>query len=204
MNNKTVVVILFIALLLIAFIVFFEKGTMSTGERNERRNHLFVDYKVDAVERFTITNTAGDTVEVTRGTNSLTGVNQWTINAPAPLDTEPSEVQSVLSALDYVLKSRTVQGADNITAPKYGLGQPRIRGAFTVKGQTVSFRIGGDTQDDKVYLAVDGVAEEIYVVDREFFTSLNKTARNNWKKIRILTSQQPSPGGDIGEVFPLL
>jgi hypothetical protein len=202
MKNKTVAIILSVAVLLLAFIAFLEKGTMSTNELDKRQNHVFVEYASDDVERFEIKKASGKAVEVTTSEDGLTGQKKWSINAPVPLEADPAEVQTVLSAIDYVLKERTVQGKAQIKDPKFGFDHPRVSASFTIRGVTNSFRIGGDARDDKVYLVVDHRADELYAVDKEFFESMNKTrddlrskkivpALQNAKRIEIIRPDNP-------------
>ncbi len=186
MKNKTAAVIFSIAVLLLAFIVFLEKGTMSTSERDERQKHVFVEYVADRVERFEITNAASQTVTVEATGDVLTDQKKWTITSPLRLDADPSEIQTILSAMDYVLKERTVQGKGRANDPKYGLEKPRILAAFTANGVTTSFRIGGNAQGNKVYLALEQTTDELYAVDKEFFESMNKT-RDDLRSKKIVS-----------------
>jgi hypothetical protein len=192
MKNKTVGIILSLAVLLLAFIVFLEKGTMSTSELDKRQNHVFVDYESNEVERFEIKNTTGKAVEVTASEDGVTGQRKWSISSPAPLDADPSEVQTILSAIDYILKERTVQGSEKIEDPKFGFDHPRVSVSFTAGGVTNSFRIGGDAPGDKVYLVVDRTADEFYAVDKEFYESMNKTRDDLRSKKLVAPSLQNS------------
>jgi hypothetical protein len=174
MRNRTVVVVLVLALLLVGFIVLFERDMMTTSEIEERRNNVFKHFKRDLVESLTVRGAGGEEISVERAAADETAEEKWRITSPKVLDADDSEVRSILSAIDYLLIGRTVKGKDTKSDARFGLSNPRVKASFTIRKKKTSFGIGSDATGDKVYVAVDGDEEEIFAVDKEFLGSLDK------------------------------
>jgi hypothetical protein len=174
MRNRTVLIVLAIAVLLLAFIVFFERDTMTTDELAGRQDRVFVEFRRELVERIAIVGTAGIEVAVERTAGSGEEAAQWRIVSPLEVDADESAVRGVLGAIDFLLKDRTVTGADVAADPRYGLNAPRVKGSYTIGGRAVGFSIGADSNDgQKVYVALDDHPDEFYAVEREFFESID-------------------------------
>lgn len=175
MSNRTVIIVLGAALALLAFIVLFERDTMTTDERESRADRAFPGFRRDFVERLTIAGTAGEQLELERVAGAEDGGEEWRIVKPRALGADGTAVRALLSSLDYLIKERTVREPGALEDPRYGLAAPRVKASFTIRGQTTAFRIGADTKDEKVYLALDDGAGELHAVDREVLEALDVT-----------------------------
>jgi hypothetical protein len=174
MQNRTVLIILGLAVALLAFILLFERETMTTDELAGRKDRVFVAFDREAVERLTLQGTDGQRVELERVNADESGEDAWKIVAPRALPADGSAVRGALSAIDFLIKDRTVEGENVATDARYGLAEPRVEGTFTVRGTTTGFRVGAASQDgQKVYVALAGVPTELYAVERDFFDSIN-------------------------------
>jgi hypothetical protein len=175
MHNKTVIVILAVAALLVGFIFLFERGSMTTSEKMARKGRVFTEFRKDAVSRLEITRQGQSPVVVERDMiQKELDEERWDITAPRELKADDTEVRQVLSAIDYLLADRAVQGKDKTTDPALGLAKPRLEAAFTIGGKTTTFRIGGDARGEKVYLATDSAPDTVYAVNADFLESLDK------------------------------
>ncbi len=175
MSNRTVVIILSLAVVMMAFILFFERDTMTTDQRMGRKNRVFVKYVQEQVEGLSLRNTNGEEIVIERrGESTDTSQPKWHLTAPRELPADKDQVTAVLSALDYLMRERTVSGKEVAGEAKYGLKTPRLKGAFTIRGRTTGFAIGADAPGEKIYLGLDDRPDELYAVDRSFFKSMDK------------------------------
>ncbi|MDJ0765502.1 MAG: DUF4340 domain-containing protein [Myxococcota bacterium] len=188
MKNRTVIIVLLTAALLLGFIFFFERDTMTTSERKERADRVFKAFKRDAVDAMTIRGTDGGEVSLERVKDTeAIGEEQWNIIAPTPLDADSAEVRSVLSAIDYLIVGRTVRGKEHRNDARYGLTSPRVTASFSIRGRTVSFGLGAQAADKSVYLAIDGEEDAFYAVEKEFLEAMDKSLSDLRSK-KLVTS----------------
>ncbi len=186
MRNKTVIVILSVAALLVGFIFFFERDSMTTSERLEREERVFDSFMRDRVESISIEGTGGGKVVVKRTPDPEGGdLDHYTITHPKNLEVDNAEVRSIVSALDYLIALRTIEGKDERNQERYGLKTPRLKGSFTVGGKETSFIVGGNAEGDAVYLAVEGRDDAFYAVDEAFLESVDKGTDDLRSKILI-------------------
>ncbi|MDD5307384.1 MAG: DUF4340 domain-containing protein [Deltaproteobacteria bacterium] len=175
MGNRTAIILLGVALALAAFIFFFERGSMTTDERAERRNRVFSEFRRDKVEALSVTGAGGVRISLERLPSAVEGAEaEFQITEPMKVKADATEVGALEGAIDYLLRDRTVKDANALSNARFGLVRPRLSGSFTINGKTTSFKVGGDAEGDKVYLAVDGAPGEVYAVDKEFLKSMDK------------------------------
>ncbi len=193
MKNRTTIIILAVAVLLVAFIYLFERDTMTTSERKERKGRVFTSLRRDHVDGLSIRGTGGKEVVLEKiAAPDTEGEKQWKVVSPRKLDADDSEVRAVLSAIDFLLANRKIEGSKRRAEDQYGLGSPRLQASFTIRGEKTSFGIGADAQGDKVYLGIDGDKETFFAVDDDFLESMDKSL-NDLRSKKLVSS-------DIAEV----
>ncbi len=178
MKNRTAIAILLVAAGLMAFIFLFERGSMTTSEREGRTGRVFVDFQRDAVTALTIRGSGGVRVSLERrtgGTGDPVAEESWVITGPErELTADPGSVRQVLSAIDFLLEDRVVREPGALENPSFGLAEPRVEVSFTARGLTTSFKVGADAPGDKLYLVVEG-REEVVVADHGFLAEVDKS-----------------------------
>ena len=175
MKNRTVVVVVCIALVLFAFIYFIDSDTMTSGELESRADRVFYKFKRELVDSLTVTGSGGQKIMIERVPTSDAGGEEWIITEPGKHLADGAQVRAVLSAIDFLLKGRIVKGAGEIDKPKYGLEDPVVSCGFTMRGTTTIFRIGAkDSSGEKVYLALGGETDAFYAVEVDFLESIDK------------------------------
>ena len=177
MSNRTVIALVAIAAALFAFIYFYDRDQMTTGELEGRKDRVFVEFKIDLVDSVELQGGSGQKITLVRAAKAEGGVadDEWRIEAPRALAADGAAVREVLSALDFLVKKRVVRGAGERDKPQYGLKKPAVSASFTMGGVKTSFMVGsGEGSGETVYLAVDGRPEELYAVEKELRDSLDK------------------------------
>ncbi|MEM9071163.1 MAG: DUF4340 domain-containing protein [Myxococcota bacterium] len=169
--KRTNLVLAAVAASLFAFIVFYEKDTLSSGELEETRNQLlprFVRARVDqmVIER------EGERLEIVRereDPEDLLGT--WRMSAPIDALADDDAVGSALSAVQYASARRTLEDVSEEDASRYGLTEPRLRASFTIANESTEIRFGADDPTASgVYMQV-GAA--VHVVGRDVFEALD-------------------------------
>ncbi len=176
MKNRTAIAILAVAAAMAAYILLFERETMTTDELESRSDRVFVELRREQVDRIELKGSSGRTFELERLSRAEEGEERWTLSAgERRLDADTTAVRSLLSAIDFLLVDRTVREPGAARSARFGLKEPRLEAEFTARGETTSFRIGGEAEGGDVYLALEGRDDEIYAVEAEFLDSMDKT-----------------------------
>ncbi|MBN2716148.1 MAG: DUF4340 domain-containing protein [Deltaproteobacteria bacterium] len=172
MKNKTVVIILSVSLLLFIYIYFVDGRFMSTDEKKSRAENVFGTLRADQIDTIALETPKGKlTLKATKASPGTEAV--WHITAPKSFVADDTEVQSLVSAMDFLIYSRVVE--DNLHDKRFGLNTPRIKGTAGFGENSVSFAIGADTPDgDGVYISVDSDKDRFYVVSTDFLSAMNK------------------------------
>jgi hypothetical protein len=176
-SNRTVIVIVAVAAALFAFITFYDRDRMTTGELEGRKDRVFVEFRIDLVDALELQGGSGQKITLVRKAEAggAGGEDEWRIEAPRALAADGAAVREVLSALDFLVKKRVVLGAGERDKPQYGLKTPAVTAAFTMLGVKTSFAVGSaEGSGETVYLAVDGRADELYAVEKDLRDSLDK------------------------------
>jgi uncharacterized protein DUF4340 len=174
-KNRTVIVVVCIALALFAFIYFIDSDSMTSGELESRADRVFYKFKRELVDSLTVTGSDGAKIVIERVPTSDAGGEEWIITEPGKHLADGAQVRAVLSAIDFLIKGRIINSAGEIDKPKYGLADPVVSCGFTMRGTTTTFRIGVvDSSGEKVYLALGGEGDTFYAVEADFLESLDK------------------------------
>ncbi len=175
MKNRTVIVVVCIALALFAFIYLIDSDLMTSGELESRADRVFYKFKRELVDNLMVTGSSGQKVVIERVPKSDAGSGEWMITGPGKQLADGAQVRSILSAVDFLIKERIINDTGEIDKPKYGLEDPAVSCSFTMRGTTTTFRIGAvDSSEEKVYLALGGEGDTFYAVDADFLESLDK------------------------------
>ncbi|MCB9615367.1 MAG: DUF4340 domain-containing protein [Sandaracinus sp.] len=163
-----------IALALFAFIVLYERQTMSTAELRGARNQLlerFVRTRVDGVE---IERDGEVVASLRREREEGDMLGTWRVVAPFEAAADDDAVSSMLGAVQYAAARRTLEDTDAADLERFGLTQPRLVARFQVANETLEVRFGGDDPTGAgVYMATD---EVVHVVGRDVFEALDHDA----------------------------
>lgn len=197
MSNKTVIGILVVAAALTAFIFFFERGSLSTSELNERRSRVFTEYKRERIDQISLKHISGGEVTLEKTVSAKDPDGQWSIVKPKALKADQTEVSALLSSLDYLLADRGVAAEKNLEDSRFGFDAPRIKGSFSLLGKVTTFEIGADAEGEKVYIHTSQAKDTIFAVNEDILTSLDKSV-NDLRAKRLV--QDDLNAADVVEV----
>jgi Domain of unknown function (DUF4340) len=171
---RTSIVLAVVAAALLAFIVFFERGTVSQGERDLRKGSVIDGFVRERTERVELQR-KGVTTVLVRKADVVTGLElgSWHVEAPFSAKADQEAVDSVLSALEWINPRRRLSDLSAEDIRQFGFDKPRYRMQLLVGRERIGFSIGVDSPDGAgVYLRVDGV-DKAYVVTKDLLEALN-------------------------------
>ena len=173
MKNKTVLIILSVSVLLFLYIFLVDKQLMSTDEKKARAENVFVTLRADQVNKIELETPKGKIV-LESGSAVPGETPTWRITSPKSLRADGTEVQALISAMDFLIYNREVK--ENPSDKKFGFQTPRVKGTAWFKGNHITFAIGADAPDgDGVYVSVESEKNRFFVVSADFLSAMNKS-----------------------------
>jgi hypothetical protein len=148
---------------LVAYIVVAERGQPSSHEVDKRKGRLFPSWDGLQTSKIELVHPKGTIMLVREGDASL----DYKLASAGDVQADPGVIDRLVSLFDFGIPIRTLDG------PPKDFGTERVHGSFTVRGQTVTFALGGPapTPEGASYLKVDA---KYHVVNRDFATDLER------------------------------
>jgi len=161
-----------VAVCLLSFIVFFERGSLSTTEREFRRGRVlenFVDKRVMRIE----VQRQGVTTVLTRIEPDPLDVGGYRVEAPYRAKADRSAVEALLEALSWAEVRRTLGPASAEDRKAFGLESPRFRVRYSMGSVESGLIVGADAPSGGgAYVQVLG-NPDVYVVGGDVFEKLD-------------------------------
>lgn len=181
MKTRTSVVLAVLALGLGLFIYFFESDLPTTDELRDRGDRLLPAFDRDRVDRLVLGSgddrvTLERTVDADADAGPAGAVGSWRLVHPMELDADPEEVDSLLSALDWLERRRVVEEPGAGSDARFGLAEPRRQVELRLRGRELRLLVGGDAPGQGLYVARSDEPDQAFVVDQEFLDQISKTA----------------------------
>ncbi|MBN2525052.1 MAG: DUF4340 domain-containing protein [Deltaproteobacteria bacterium] len=172
MKNRTVLIILSIALLLFIYIFAVDERLMSTDEKKARSQNVFETLRADLVDKIEL-ETENGKVTLAASETAPGEEEVWRITEPADLRADDTEVQALISAFDFLIYKRIVDAPRS--DKRFGFDTPKVKGAVHFRNKKVSFTVGANVPDqDGVYVYVDSQPNHFFVASVDFLESVNK------------------------------
>lgn len=172
---RTSVVLAVIAAALLGYIFVFERGSISTGELEQRKGSAlpqFVRARVSKLElqrKGVTTVLARDPEADVEDEAAL-----WHVRAPYRAEADQNAVDILLGELEWLDGRRRLEGIDAQDEKRFGLTAPRYRLWFTVGTTRVPLVVGGESaRGDGVYVST-GEPGVVYVVGKPFLEALDQ------------------------------
>lgn len=125
-----------------------------------------------------------DPEEVTEITLTVAGRNEircltqgeaeWQMTAPVGVKADAKEIRSILDAL-HLLKVAEFTKDGVIDSTEYGIDAPRIRVILQLENEFQELLIGSDIPNTSRIYVKSGAIDSIYAVNREIFSTLDKS-----------------------------
>jgi hypothetical protein len=179
MKQRTTIVLGVIALALSGAVWYSVAYLPTSTELEDRGDKVFPGFDRDRVDRIVL-GQGDDRIELEREAAEspdadLPGtVGRWRLRHPREIEADPEAVDSLLSALDWLEKRRTLTESGAAKQARFGLDHPQRRVEFRLRGRDVVVLIGGEAPGEALYLAVEGRDDTVHVVDQEFLEQVSK------------------------------
>ncbi|HEX2679147.1 MAG TPA: DUF4340 domain-containing protein [Polyangiales bacterium] len=172
--QRTSLILGVLAASLLAFILIFERGSVSTKEREDRKGRVLDTFVREKVTRLEIQRKGVTTVLVRKpAPEDGLDLGPWQVDAPYKAKADSDAMEGLLGSLEWIDPKRTLHDADDKDRAKFGLDKPRYRVTFTVGSTQGGFRIGGETADGSgVYMQASD-PKLIYVVGKDVVEALD-------------------------------
>lgn len=189
MKTKTTVILLIIALALGLFIFLVERKIPTTEEQAKLGKKLF-RVESDQISRIELTRDK-EKIICQRKPQS----DEWEMTAPLQTRADISAIEQVLRELEFAEKKGSLKPEPDksLDLTSFGLVTPRLEMSFTIGEENIThqFKIGNETKlGNAYYLTLEG-KDEVYLVDKSFYETLNKSAYDfRYKKVTDLSAGQ--------------
>ena len=181
--NRTSLVLGIIALLLAGYVVFVERGSISTGELEKRKGSALPELIRDRITRLEIQR-KGVTTVLTRsledkpkdeGSVSETDVGGlWQVEAPYRAKADASVVDSLLGEFEWLDGKRNLGPVGAQDRARFGFDKPRARVAFTVGKVQIKIVIGNESpRADGIYVMA-GDPPQVFLAGKDLIEALNQ------------------------------
>jgi Domain of unknown function (DUF4340) len=172
--GRTSIILGGVALVLLAFIVFFERGSVTTTERQERKGRILETFVRDRVTRIEIQRKGVTTVLVrdpAKTDEDILGGGGYRVEKPYAAVADREAVESLIGALEFILPRRSLGEVSEKEAAQFGLDKPRYRVSFQAGRDSEGFSIGSQSGDGTgAYLKAGKLA---YVVGKDLVEALD-------------------------------
>ncbi|MBX3272804.1 MAG: DUF4340 domain-containing protein [Sandaracinaceae bacterium] len=176
MTRKTTIALAIANALLLVFILVYERGTVSTGERAARSGQVLRSFVRDRVDRVELVRGEEPALVFERerpADDDVLAVGTWTIREPMAVAADEDAVDGLLGALEWLAARRTFDGVGAEDRARFGLDAPRFVVRFRVRDERVELRVGGPAPTGEgVYVAIEG-EDRAYVVEQDFVESID-------------------------------
>jgi hypothetical protein len=168
-------VLLGIALALVGFIAFFERGSLSTTEREGRKGRVLDSFVRDRVTRLELQRNGVKTVlvRVPANPDDPLDLGGWRVEQPYAARADQTVVDTLLGELEWLEARRSLGDASAKELANFGLTAPRYRVSYLAGRQAAGFIIGGVAADGGgAYLQLQG-KPQVFVVGKDATETLD-------------------------------
>jgi len=185
MRSKEIIILLSVALLLGAFIYFYERHTIGTEEKERRADRILPDFDRDKVTRLEVASSKGtfviERVEAEKKEKEIEEAemppeHRWNMVSPFKTAADPAVVDGLLSDVEFLSEERRVEGENAKKKAKFGLDAPGLTLTITMGKKPLKILIGKEAPGEGMYLQVEGRTDVVYVVSKYAVESFMKDA----------------------------
>jgi hypothetical protein len=165
MRSKVTVVLLFLNVLLFAYIYYYDKPLLDERKNMEARRRV-LPVEIASMDSFSRISATGETVKITKVPES----ESWILTAPYEWPANPNAVSRIHNELQF-LEHKTSFPVSELdksgqTLADFGLAQPALTLEFTAAEKTFRLEIGANTEIDNNLYVLSPDRTRIHVVSR--------------------------------------
>jgi len=195
--GRTSIVLVVVALGLLGFIFLFERGSLSTTERELRKSRVVNNFVRDKVTRLELQRRGVTTVLVKVEPNPADPLDLggWQVEAPYKAKADSTEVDSLLGALEWAEARRSLGEASDADRKTFELDAPRYRLRFVAGREEGGFSVGARAADGQGAYLTPRASKAVFVVGPDLLDALEHEpeefhAKSLHDGLTILTAQQ--------------
>jgi Domain of unknown function (DUF4340) len=152
-----------IAAALLAYVLVFERDSVTSKELSERSGRVLPSFVRDKVERITVQRKGIEVVLARK--QEKEGLGDLALVSPIAAAADSDASDRLLGELEWLSARRSVD-ASAADLARFGLDKPRFRVSYAVGGATHLLAVGkDDVHGEGLYVSVDG-ASKAYVVPK--------------------------------------
>jgi hypothetical protein len=172
--GRTSIILGGVALVLLGFILVFERGSVSTRERDERKGKILDAFVRDRVSRIEIQRKGVTTVLVRDDAKGDVPTEaSFRVMAPYAAEADREAVESLLAALEWITPRRSLGEASAQDRTQFGFDKPRFRVSFEAGHDRGAFSIGAPSNDAAGAYLQTSNDKRTYVVGQDLVEALD-------------------------------
>ena len=145
MKNRISILLGVVALTLGAFIFFYERHTLSTGETAERVGRALPRFVRSRVERLSLEGGGREPIRFERQRDEDDQeLGIWAIVSPGQYDADEEAVDGLLSDLEWLNPQRSFQTVTAEQRERFGLADPSFTIGFSAGNEDVQLEVGAE------------------------------------------------------------
>ena len=174
--TKTTLVLGVIALGLLAFILLYERHTLTTADLADRQGRVLLEFIRRRVSKVELERAAGRLALSRKAGDEDLEWSDWRVSAPYRADADEQAVDDLLSELEWLQARRTLDSVDEDELAAFGLHKPKVHLSFHVGARRHRVHVGGHERAGQgVYLKRER-GGPVYVVDGMLLEELERDA----------------------------
>jgi hypothetical protein len=172
--RTSLLILLSLALGLFGFIVFFERGSLSTTERQGRKGRVLESFVRERISRIEIQRKGVTTLLVrTDPKADALAPSAWRVEQPYAAPADQTMVDALIGALEWIEPRRSLGEVSAKELAEFGLDKPRYRVRFRAGRDDAGFSLGSPAADGGgTYLQTLG-RPLLYVVGKDVVEALD-------------------------------
>jgi hypothetical protein len=175
MGVRTTIGLAVVACGLLGYIVFFERGSLTSGELDKRKADALPEFVRDRVTKLEVQRKGVWTV-LERGPdpdNDL-DLGGWKLVSPLRADADQDAVEDLLAALEWMSVRRRLGELNAEDRARFGFDTPRVRVRFTVGRGRYSLVVGNPAPGGEGVYVQGSDPSVAHVVGRDLIESLRR------------------------------
>ncbi len=173
MSKPVILLLALLTAVLTAYVVVFERGSVTSKELATRSGRVLPDFVRDKVELVSVQR-KGVTVAMARTRDSVGELGGWQLREPVLARADTDAIDPLLGELEWLSAKRTFASASDADLAQFGLDKPRYRLTYKVGNTSHTLLLGNqDVHGEGVYAKIAD-RPEAYVVPKSVLEPIDR------------------------------